>query len=83
MRRAAERSGLPLVSWHELVVHGGSNALRSTIGIGEPLALHWVRGHFKDYRETGLFGRAKGVYWWSPHLAGKADRVVLKDYVLP
>jgi hypothetical protein len=54
----------------------------SGTGEGEPLALHWVRGHFKDFREKGVFGKAKGVYWWSPHLAGKADRVVLKDYVL-
>lgn len=78
-RRFAERKGLPLVSWHELVIpsSGGSG---SGTGKSEPLALHWVRGHFKDYRESGLFGNQKGVYWWSPYLAGQADRVVLKDY---
>jgi len=29
-------------------------------------ALHTYRGHFKDYRKgKGLFGRLKGLYWWS------------------
>jgi hypothetical protein len=41
-----------------------------------------VRGHFKQYTaERPLFGRFTGLYWWQPHLAGKAkDRVVVKDY---
>lgn len=45
-------------------------------------AIHWVRGHFKQYTaERPLFGRFTGLYWWQPHLAGKAkDRVVVKDY---
>ena len=84
-RRQAERAGLPLVSWHELVIKS-SSVRRDHVNAqdhGESLALHWVRGHFKDYREHGLFGQAKGIYWWSPHLAGKADRVVFKDYVIP
>lgn len=85
LRRQAERKGLPLVSWHELVIpaertsSGGCSAGTSQ---GESVALHWVRGHFKDLRENGLFGKHKGVYWWGPHLAGQADRVVFKDYVL-
>jgi len=29
------------------------------------------RGHFKDYREKGLFGRHKGLFWWSSHVRGK------------
>lgn len=81
-RRAAERSGLPLVSWHELslVLPGTAGRSNGSTGGGESMALHFIRGHFKDYRETGLFGRQKGVYWWSPQLQGKADRVVLKGY---
>jgi hypothetical protein len=85
LRRAAERSGLPLVSWHELVlsVPGTSQAgSGSGAGTGEALALHFVRGHFKDLRLNGLFGKHKGVYWWGPHLAGRADRTVLKNYSL-
>lgn len=83
-RRYAERSGrLPPVSWHELIVAPLANSSKTeTSGStsGESIALHWVRGHFKDYRQRGMFGKIRGVYWWSPHLAGRADRVVLKDY---
>ena len=82
-RRLAERRGSPLVSWHELLVRPlGATRAVGTSGDGEPLALHWVRGHFKDYRERGLFGSVKGVFWWSPHIAGRAEHVVLKDYRL-
>ncbi len=30
------------------------------------------RGHFKDYREKGLFGRHKGLFWWSSQRGGKS-----------
>lgn len=44
-------------------------------------ALHLCRGHFKDYREKGLFGKAKGVYWWDHTVRGSANSgVVVKDY---
>jgi len=47
------------------------------------VALHWVRGHYKEYGEKGLFGKRKGVFWWSPHLAGdKRAGIVTKDYSL-
>lgn len=79
-RRHQERCGaLPLVSWHLLKLRQSARSA-SKGGTGEPLALHWVRGHFKRYDEHPLFGSRKGAYWWSPHLAGRADRVVLKDY---
>lgn len=46
-------------------------------------AMHVCRGHLKDYRERGLFGKAKGVYYWSPHLRGEAVAgTVAKDYRL-
>lgn len=35
------------------------------------MPLHLSRGHFKDYRDKGLFGRRHGVYWWAPHVRGK------------
>lgn len=44
-------------------------------------ALHGCRGHFKDYRERGLFGRHRGVYWWEHHARGAADSgAIVKDY---
>lgn len=33
-------------------------------------SLHICRGHFKDYREHGLFGQHHGVYWWESHIRG-------------
>lgn len=86
LQRARQQRGLlPLVSFKTLVIKTGGRARGSTgvTGEGEPLALHWVRGHFKTYTaEKPLLGRAVGTYWWSPHLAGQADRVVVKDYKL-
>ena len=46
-------------------------------------ALHICRGHFKDYRERGLFGNAdlRGRYWWPMHARGTTARgQVKKDY---
>lgn len=34
-------------------------------------AIHWVRGHFKEYTpDRPLFGKIAGLFWWEPHLAG-------------
>jgi hypothetical protein len=50
---------------------------------GASVAIHWVRGHFKRYTpQRPLFGRFTGMYWWQHHLAGRAPRVVEKDYRL-
>jgi hypothetical protein len=44
-------------------------------------ALHICRGHFKDYREKGLFGKYKGIYWWDSQVRGNSDSgIVDKDY---
>jgi hypothetical protein len=44
-------------------------------------ALHICRGHFKDYRQRGLFGKYQGLFWWDAHVRGKSDTgVVVKDY---
>jgi len=48
----------------------------------EGVALHIVRGHFKDYRERGLFGKTKGIFWWDQSLSGTADRYVENQYVV-
>ena len=47
----------------------------------EPKALHFVRGHFKDFSDKGLFGKYKGVYWWDSQVRGDAGKgIVDKDY---
>ena len=44
-------------------------------------SLHICRGHFKDYRESGLFGKYKGVFWWADSVRGAAEvGLVIKDY---
>ncbi len=51
---------------------------------GTKRAMHIVRGHFKDYRNSGgLFGKYKGLYWWDMHVAGDvANGQVVKDYAI-
>ena len=52
-------------------------------GEPEPKALHFVRGHFKDFSTKGLFGKYKGVYWWGDQVRGDSAHGVLdKDYRL-
>lgn len=84
LSRRAKR-GAPSVKYKTLVV----NSLKkesSTVANGKSgsikNALHFVRGHFKDFSHGGgLFGRYKGMYWWSPRLRGDASSgVVKKDY---
>jgi len=41
-------------------------------GVGAKQALHICRGHFKTYRQRGLFGRYPGTYWWGPQARGAA-----------
>jgi len=33
-------------------------------------ALHICRGHFKDYRQRGLFGKVRGTFWWGMQTRG-------------
>jgi hypothetical protein len=83
MRRASIRKGdAPLFSWHVLELNRPRGASNSNQGSGEPMSLHWTRGHFKDYSENGLFGKVHGVYWWSPQMHGKADRISAHTYKL-
>ena len=87
LQRARSRRGkLPLYRYHVLKVApfgerirgGGAPQLRP---IGPLVAIHFVRGHFKEYSsERPLFGKLTGLWWWQPHLAGRARRIVDKDY---
>jgi hypothetical protein len=43
-------------------------------------ALHFVRGHFKDYSVKGLFGKYKKVYWWDSQVRREVGGVVDKEY---
>ena len=44
-------------------------------------SMHICRGHFKDYRENGLFGKYPGIYWCPSHIRGNPEMgIVEKDY---
>lgn len=83
MRRAAERSGVPIYTFSVLDVGPVKKTLReagSEQG-GIRRALHVCRGHFKDYRDgSGLFGRYRGLFWWDQALRGDGPRVHDKTY---
>jgi hypothetical protein len=83
-KRHKERHGRPLFSYRVLEIEPMKQVLRTegrSEEVGLAKALHICRGHFKDYRERGLFGRNKGLYWWDQHARGSIEAgVVGKDY---
>lgn len=83
-RHKVKRHPLPRMKYHTLEINPMKEVLRKEGDIehnGLKMALHICRGHFKDYREHGLFGKAKGLYWWDSHVRGSLNEgVVLKDY---
>lgn len=48
-------------------------------GVSVQKALHICRGHFKDYRKSGLFGKIPGIFWWDQHARGNADCGIVKS----
>lgn len=73
LQRARKKAGkLPLCSYSTLKMKpiGGSG---TGLQAGKARAIHWIRGHFKEYTpERPLFGKVAGLFWWEPHLAGTA-----------
>lgn len=80
------RHGTPLVRFKTLDIHPMQQVLRTEGRADEhglAKALHICRGHFKDYRQKGLFGRNFGIYWWDMHLRGQAEMgISVKDYAV-
>jgi hypothetical protein len=78
------KHGRPLVKFKTLHIDPMTRLIREASrqpGGGGGSPLHICRGHFKDYRERGLFGRHKGIYWWDHYVRGSIERgVVFKDY---
>lgn len=74
----------PLLTYHVLDIEPMKQVLRDegdSEHSGLRHALHICRGHFKDYRERGLFGKHKGLFWWESHLRGSAEvGTRVKDY---
>lgn len=84
-RKNIKEYGRPLVTYKTLSIEPLKQILRSegdADNTGVKQALHICRGHFKDFSKgDGLFGKYKGLYWWSSHIRGDSSRgVVVKDY---
>ena len=79
------REGKPAVTFKTLTIESMRKQAATTTEGGDTSAkraMHIVRGHFKDYRNSGgLFGKHKGLYWWDMHVAGDEQAgKVIKDY---
>lgn len=87
-RSATRRTyrGAPRFTYSTLDIHPMRQVLKKQGGSdthGLKRALHICRGHFKDYRGQGLFGKYKGLYWWDAHVRGAvASGIALKDYAV-
>lgn len=83
-KKHEKRYGVPLVCHRTLEITPMKQVLRHEGGseqVGLRRALHICRGHFKDYRTHGLFGKLKDIYWWDSMARGSAaEGVVDKDY---
>lgn len=80
------KKGIPYIQYKTLEVKPLRKVYRNgerQNGEAEPKALHFVRGHFKDFTAKGLFGKYKGVYWWDSVVRGDASKGIIdKDYKL-
>ncbi len=79
------REGKPAVTFKTLTIESMRKQAATAAEGGSTdakRAMHIVRGHFKDYRNSGgLFGKHKGLYWWDMHVAGDEQAgKVIKDY---
>ena len=85
LQRARQRRGKqPLTEYRVLTVTLPGNAKRGTDGrtitahAGEPLPLQTIPGQYRDYRENGLFGKYKGIFWVPAHVRGDAEAGEIK-----
>jgi hypothetical protein len=83
-RKREKRYGKPLKKYKVLDINPAKKVLQTEGNIeknGLIKALHICRGHFKDYRESGLFGKYKGIYWWDNQVRGNIKSgIVEKQY---
>lgn len=84
--RAREKKDRPKPTTYKILeIEPMRKVLKSDGGMSQGTslqrALHICRGHFKDYRQHGLFGRNKGLYWWDMSVRGQKEAgLIVKDY---
>lgn len=85
-RKRIKKHGNPGLKYYTLEISSMRRVLETEGNIsknGLKKALHICRGHFKDYRESGLFGKIKGVFWWDANVRGDIKQgAVIKDYAV-
>lgn len=81
-KKRAKKGKQPIFSYHTLVIKPMGKNQKSTPKHLWENRIHLQRGHFKTYtKESPLFGRYTGRFWWQPHVRGQnKDGVVMKDY---
>ncbi len=85
VRRAAERAGKPVFTFHIIDIEPSRKVLRTEGHISEnglAKALHICRGHFAHYTaEKPLFGKLTGTFYRPMHVRGSAESgIAVKDY---
>jgi hypothetical protein len=84
IRSRKKKNKKSLLRWHVLDIEPMRQVLQTegnADAVGIEQALHICRGHFKDYRQSGLFGKVKGVFWWDAIVRGASPQgVIAKDY---
>lgn len=86
VKEKREKRGVPSVEYKILSVAPLRKAIQvereAVSGTSVRKALHFARGHFKDFSQgKGLFGKHKGLYWWHDQVRGDvAQGVIDKDY---
>lgn len=85
VRRAAERTGKPIFSYHTIDIRPSTQALQTEGDInkyGLAKALHICRGHFAHYTEDmPLFGKYTGTFYRPMHTRGSIKNgISVKDY---
>jgi len=76
---------LPIYDYKVLNIQVPSVKYKSNFTDSEALErlhrVHLCRGHFKEFsKESPLFGKHIGRYWWQPIVRGKGDGMINKDY---
>lgn len=87
VQKRRDKNGVPTVNYKILTItqlRKEVNSDTSLRGSSVKKALHFVRGHFKNFSDGGgLFGKYHGMYWWQPRMRGdRKSGEVKKDYVV-
>lgn len=73
-----KRTGMVLHRHHVIEIDPFLSQARATAAAhgvsGLRQSLHICRGHFKQYRQRGLFGKHTGTFWWPQHARGSPEQ---------